>query len=102
MRPGILHPGRQGDCFSFEQLRARDINVVVREVGSDIGIKRDLAGHLLGGSQSGRGDATGGERQEGSTVEHGTPSWLFAIDFKAIPISRGAERLLPNWHATVS
>src|SRR6266850_523005 len=76
MRPGILHPGRQRDCFSFDQLRARDIDVVVREVRPHICIKRDLPGRLLGGSQSGRGDATGGERQEGSAVEHDTPLGL--------------------------
>src|SRR6266566_6322743 len=76
MRPGILHPGRQRDCFSFDQLRARDIDVVVREVGPHICIKRDLPGRLLGGSQSGRRDATGGERQEGSAVEHDTPPWI--------------------------
>jgi hypothetical protein len=74
MRPGILHPGRQRDCFSFDQLRAR--NIEVREVGPHICIKRDLPGRLLGESQSGRGDATGGERQEGSAVEHDTPPWI--------------------------
>src|SRR4051812_40061055 len=73
MRPGVLHPSRQGDCFSFDQLRARDIDVVVREVGPHICIKRDLLGRLLGGSQTGRGNATGGERQKAPAVEHDTP-----------------------------
>lgn len=92
MRPGILHPGRQRDCFSFDQLRARDIDVVVREVGPHICIKRDLPGRLLGGRQSGRGDATGSERQEGPAVEHDTAPWIdFAIDSKATWISRGAD-----------
>ena len=92
MRPGILHPGRQRDCFSFDQLRARGIDVVVREVGPHICIKRDLPGRLLGGRQSGRGDATSGERQEGSAVEHDTAPWIDLPSIsKATWISRGAD-----------
>jgi len=64
----------------------------VREVGPHICIKRDLPGRLLGGRQSGRGDATGSERQEGPAVEHDTAPWIdFAIDSKATWISRGAD-----------
>ena len=81
MRPGILHARRQRDRFSLDQRRARDIDVVVREVGPDVGIERDLPGRLLGGSQSGRGDAAGGERQESSAVEHDTPPRLICHRF---------------------
>jgi hypothetical protein len=97
MRPGILHPGRQRDCFSFDQLRARDIDIVVREVGPHICIKRDLPGRLLGGSQSGRGDATGGERQEGSAVEHDIPPWIDLPSILSNPDIPWCRRLLPYY-----
>src|SRR5262245_9529029 len=97
MRPGILHPGRQRDCFSFDQLRARDIDIVVREVGPHICIKRDLPGRLLGGSQSGRGDATGGERHEGSAVEHDTPPWIALPSILSNPDIPWCRRLLPYY-----
>ena len=48
-----LHPRWQCHCFSFDQLRARDIDVIVREVGPHICIKRDLPGRLLGGANRG-------------------------------------------------
>ena len=52
MRPGILHARGQRDRLSLDQRRARDIDVVVREIGPDVGIERDLARRLLGESQS--------------------------------------------------
>ena len=49
MRPGILHGRRQRDRLTFDQLRARDIHVVMREIGADVGIERDFLGRRLRG-----------------------------------------------------
>ena len=57
MRPGILHAGRQRDGLSLDQLRARDIHVIVRQIGPDVCIERDLSGRRLSGSQSGAATA---------------------------------------------
>ena len=46
MRPGILHARRQRDRPLLDQRRARDIDVVVRELGSHVRIQRDLVGRL--------------------------------------------------------
>ena len=51
MRPGVLHSGRQRDGCTLDQLGARDIYVVMREVGSHVCVERDLLGRRLGGSQ---------------------------------------------------
>jgi hypothetical protein len=73
MRPGILHARRQRDGFSLDQFRARDIDVVAREIGAHICVKGDLLGCRLGGGHSGRRNAAGDHRQQRSTAEHGTP-----------------------------
>ncbi len=57
MRPGILHARGQRDLRALDQLRARDIYIVMREIGSDICIERGLLRRLLGGSQSRCGHA---------------------------------------------
>ena len=57
MRPAILHGRRQRDRRTLDQLRTRDIHVVMREIGSDICIERELVGRRLGRSQPGRGNA---------------------------------------------
>jgi hypothetical protein len=38
MRPSILHAGRQGDRRLLDQFRTRDIDIVMRQVGADVGI----------------------------------------------------------------
>jgi hypothetical protein len=42
MRPGILHGRRQRDRLALDQLGGREIDVVMREVGSDVRIERKL------------------------------------------------------------
>src|SRR5215831_7379653 len=73
MRPGILYGCRQRDRLTLDQLRARDIHVVMREIGPDICIERDLLGHLLGGSQSRCGHAACDKRKKTSAAQHGAP-----------------------------
>src|SRR5215472_18539324 len=73
MRPGILYGCRQRDCLTLDQLRARDIYVVMREIGPDICIECDPLGRLLGGSQSRCGHAARDKRQKTSAAQHGTP-----------------------------
>jgi hypothetical protein len=57
MWPSILHGGRQRDGCTPYQLGVYDIDVVMREIGSHVCIKRDFLGRRLGGSQSRRGHA---------------------------------------------
>src|ERR1700720_331690 len=42
MRPGIWRARRQGDGLSSDQFRARDIDIVMRQVCPDVCIERDL------------------------------------------------------------
>src|SRR5215469_8236770 len=73
MRPGILYGCRQRDRLTLDQLRARDIYIVMREIGPDVCVERDFLGPLLGESQSGRGHAACDKRQKSSAAQHGTP-----------------------------
>ena len=43
MRPGVLHTGRQAYGASLRQRRIFDVHVIVREVGTDVGIERNFA-----------------------------------------------------------
>ena len=59
MRPGILHARRERDRLTLEQRGARDIHVIVRQLGPDIGIERDLLGRRLRDRPSRGGQAAG-------------------------------------------
>ncbi len=59
MRPGILHARRERDRLTLEQRGARDIHVIVRQIGPDIGIERDLLGRRLRDRPSRGGQAAG-------------------------------------------
>jgi len=48
VRPGVLHARGQGDRRALGQRGARDVDVVVREIGSDVRVERYLARLLLG------------------------------------------------------
>ena len=74
MRPGILHTGWQGDRLALHQLASRDIYVVMRQIGPDIGIERDfLRCRRLGGNQSRRRNAARGKCHQRSPAEHVIP-----------------------------
>ena len=47
MRPGILHIRRERDRLPLEQRGARDIHLIVRQRGPNIGVQRDLRGRRL-------------------------------------------------------
>ena len=59
MRPGILHARRERDRLTLEQRCARDIHIIVRQIGPDIGIERDLLGCRLCDRPSRGGHAAG-------------------------------------------
>src|SRR5215471_15803876 len=71
VRPGILHAGRKRDRLTLDQLRAWDIDVVMRKIGPNVCVERDPLGRRLRGSQSRRGNTTCDERKESSAAEHG-------------------------------
>jgi len=48
VRPGVLHASGQGDGGALGQRGARDVDVVMREIGPDVGVERDLARLRLG------------------------------------------------------
>jgi hypothetical protein len=73
MRPGILHARGQRNRLALDQLRARDIHVVVREIGPHVCVKRDFSGRRLGRSESRCGHAACDKGQKSSAVEHGIP-----------------------------
>ena len=74
MRPGVLHARRQRHRFALCQRHAVHIHVVMREVGSDIRVKRDLArGRLLRRRQFGRRQTGCGHRDESSAADHRIP-----------------------------
>src|SRR5262249_13821037 len=76
MRPGILYGRGERDRRTLEQLRARDIHVVVREISPDICIERNLVGRRLGARQFGRGNAARDKRQERPPAEHAPLPWV--------------------------
>jgi hypothetical protein len=57
VRPGVLHAGGQGNGGALRQRGARDVDVVVREIGPDVGIERDPARLRLGERGSRRAHA---------------------------------------------
>ncbi len=61
VRPGVLHTRGQGDRGALGQRGARDVDVVVREIGPDVGVERDLARLWLGGRESRCAHTTGEE-----------------------------------------
>jgi hypothetical protein len=80
VRPGILHAGRQLDRFARRQRHAVHVDVVMRQIGADIGVERDLARcgrargrRLLRRRQSRRREGGGGHRHEDSAADHIVP-----------------------------
>ena len=70
MRPGILHVRRERDRLPLEQRGARDIHLIVRQLGPNIGIERDLRGRRLRDRPSRGGQTAGDKRQERSAADH--------------------------------
>src|SRR5215475_516619 len=97
MRPGILHGRGQCDRLALDQLRARGVNIVVREIGSHIRIERDLVRRRLGRRQFGHGNAACDKRQERSAGEHSTPpSGQLTSRWYAADNRYRVSRLSPN------
>ena len=57
MRPRILHSRRQGYRRPPGRFRAGDVDLVVRQIGTDIGVKRHFLRSRLRDRQSGHGNA---------------------------------------------
>ena len=49
MGPGVLHTRGQSDGGALRERGARDVDVVMREIGADVRIERDLLRRRLGG-----------------------------------------------------
>ncbi len=70
MRPGILHARRQRDGGTLDQRGSGDIDVVVREIGTHVGIERDFPGDSLCPRHVRRGGCARNQRHECTTIDH--------------------------------
>src|SRR6266705_728431 len=78
MRPGVLHVGRQRHRGALRQRRGFDIDVVVREYGTDARIERGSARSSLSKRRARRNGSGCEQRHESPTIDHG-PSLVFEL-----------------------
>src|SRR6516162_4335230 len=85
MRPGILDTSGQPDRATLDQF-ARDIDVEVRQFGSDICIERDLLRRRLGGRWVGHGGLPARSDKTNSGVIIAPPADIHtAPDVRPVP-----------------
>jgi hypothetical protein len=70
VRPRILDAAGQRHGLVLGQFRAGNIDVVMNEVGPDIGVERDLLRRLLSGDHARRRYGSRGKRQKRPPADH--------------------------------